>query len=1493
MENYRQKLLKKNVKEKYYKNTDYAIVGIATKVAQYANVFEFWKGLLDGVDSVREMDLVRAELTDSIMCLMNLNSAERDYPAMGYMNDIDCFDNEFFKITPLEAELMSPEQRIFLEVAWNTIVDAGYTKDDINSSKMGIFLGMNNSSIVDYRLLSYMIEPELFGQSAVGNLHSVVASRIAYMLDLRGPAIVVDTACSSSLMALHQACLSIKSGDCEMALVGGVNINIFPSKHNSDGTIGIESSNNRTRAFSEDSDGTGFGEGVACIFIKKLSQAIHDRDHIYCVIKSTGVNQDGASMGLTAPNSEAQQQVVRDTWKKAGINPVNLSFIEAHGTGTRIGDIIEVQSLTSAIRQYTNKSQFCSIGSVKNNIGHLDSAAGIVGVIKAALSLKYGVYPKTINYTYPNIRLNICESPLFVNDYNLTQYKNEMQYCAVNSFGLSGTNCHAVLGSHSKVMKNKVNGEEYHILAISAKSLWSLQKLVEDYYVFCKTCSELDVINFTYTSNSCRDHYTYRLIYLFKDIDECITMLSQSVNDGFDFTNTNMLAFYSDVKTQEQQECIQEKLQKLKQVWRDEYSYKYQKVIKDVMAYLKGKSVDWNDYFRERNPQRISIPGYAFEKKKFWIAPKAMGKKYHALKTKKWCRKERLGNEEREINEGNTLVLHHNTDNVGFLKQLFHTYGSNDARITPIELNDNFEEIYRIISSNMYTHIIYLSKNDHTLFLDNQNIDYSEIENLISVLNVIDNCENVKKITVLVESAHEIIEGDKVCLGNALLEGIVLSFNYESSGTVAQLIDYDCYSRLSKSLYISIVEQSIEIKGLRLGKEYYLKISKLDEVSENNQSTDYKGALIVSGGNGGIGLEVIRHLSKKYSQPIVALGRSKLDNSILKSLSKNIEYFIADITNMNELMPIIQHIEKSYGHIRGVFHLAGNSDAKQIKDLTVTDYANIVDSKVKGTLNLIEATKKFKMELFVTFSSLNSILGGHGLAAYASANGFLDAYCRIRHKNIAKYINIVWGPWGQVGMAKRYGVSKASIVKPISTEEGIRYLEKILHMSEREVIVGEVDNIRFSELECKLPFSYVDSTKKQPNKVNNLDKVANKSNKALVALCFEKSLGIKDIDGDTNFFDLGGNSLSSVNLVTDLNRQFNITLKYNAIEKYSTINELTKHIETIDTTYHERKSDTNLLEGILPFNAFTYKNCFYNSLFSAAQNLGISIPMIIENDIPYYKMKQDFELGISLRSDKSIEEMVRSLGIKCRVNKSDNNILLSIKQAIDKGRPVIIWVDSYYESIRKDTYQTTHHPHSLLVFGYDDFIEEFTIIEHSSIEALDYAPTSIPYKDIVLGYENYEERFLGIENDYSYYEFYRYSSDSNIGLFRSKYYKRLKLQFEDLVLSLKEIDLFRCKLRSAITVDILYMNRMLNGINEIINYKTVEAFLYEELFGESEMLKHQKSIIRGWSIIRIRLLRNMEKKEMVNDDIHNLEDKYNKMSVLEKEKLKILELILE
>ncbi|KEO83161.1 beta-ketoacyl synthase N-terminal-like domain-containing protein [Tumebacillus flagellatus] len=563
---------------------DIAIIGLAADLPGAESADVFYENLRAGLDAVRSFPDERRADIDRYLRFLGTPEEELRYTDGAYLPHIDEFDPAFFRLSPKEASLMDPNQRLFLQTAFHALEDAGYGGGQLAGSSTGVYVGFSNNVKDSYQKMILDADPESVPQSIAGNLSSILPTRLSYLLNLKGPTLVVDTACSASLVALHLACQGIRNGDCETALVGSVKLHTVPLA-SGNFKLGMESSDERTRAFSDGSDGTGIGEGSIAVFLKPLRAAQRDRDHVYGVIKGSAINQDGASMSITAPNPAAQTDVLVKAWEAAGIHPETLSYLEAHGTGTELGDPMEINALKRAFARYTDAVQFCGIGSVKPNIGHLYEAAGLASVVKGLLMFKHRELLPSLHVNRPNRQIDFMDSPFYLNT-KLRPWETApgvVRRMGISSFGFSGTNCHVVLEEPpvEAVTERGVFSEGAYVLPISAKTTAALRQLWTAYRLLLEK-NELPLHSLCYTAQTGRGHYEHRVALVFRNRDELRELLAQEAEAGRVFgegdENANRLA----------------------------------------AAYVEGADVRWRDFYVEI-PAKVSLPLYPFARQRCWV----------------------------------------------------------------------------------------------------------------------------------------------------------------------------------------------------------------------------------------------------------------------------------------------------------------------------------------------------------------------------------------------------------------------------------------------------------------------------------------------------------------------------------------------------------------------------------------------------------------------------------------------------------------------------------------------------------------------------------------------------------------------------------------------------------------------------------------------------------------------------------------------------------
>ncbi len=487
-----------------------AIIGIGCRFPGSSGPQEFWQSIHDGVDAISEVPADRFNLDE-------VYDSDPTVPGKistrwgGFVDQVDQFDPQFFGISPREAARMDPQQRLLLEVVWEALEDAGQAVETLSGSETGVFVGISNN---DYGRTQFGDFSRIDAYAGTGNALSIAANRISYLMDFRGPSIAIDTACSSSLVAVHLACTSLRNGESTLAIAGGVNLILSPAITMNFTKAGVMAPDGRCKTFDAGANGYVRSEGAGLVVLKPLSRAAADGDTIYAIIRGSAVNQDGRSNGLMAPNPAAQEAVLREAYRRAGVSAGDVQYVEAHGTGTLLGDPIEARALGRVLADGRAPGNFCAIGSVKTNIGHCEAAAGIAGLIKVALALRNAEIPASLHFEEPNPHIPFDELPIRVQT-RPGQWSVESgpPLAGVSSFGFGGTNAHVVMqqAPESRTRNREgVASKSCYLLPLSARSPEALQAVARTYLGFLAN-SGSSLHDICYSASARRGHHDYRM----------------------------------------------------------------------------------------------------------------------------------------------------------------------------------------------------------------------------------------------------------------------------------------------------------------------------------------------------------------------------------------------------------------------------------------------------------------------------------------------------------------------------------------------------------------------------------------------------------------------------------------------------------------------------------------------------------------------------------------------------------------------------------------------------------------------------------------------------------------------------------------------------------------------------------------------------------------------------------------------------------------------
>ncbi|MCX7923144.1 MAG: SDR family NAD(P)-dependent oxidoreductase, partial [Clostridia bacterium] len=598
---------------------DIAVIGAACRLpGGIMSKEQLWQFLMENKDAITKMPGDRFAWPEYI----DPENTHKGIDLGGFMGDIANFDAHFFRISPKEAELIDPQQRILQELSWECLEEAGYSAKAVSGSKTGVFIGASGS---DYnRLLDRELE-NIEAHYGTGVSMAVLSNRISYFYDFHGPSIQLDTACSSSLVAIHEAVKSLQSGECEQALVGGVNVICHPSNSIAYYKAGMLAKAGGCKTFDKGADGYVRGEGAVMIFLKPLEKAQNDNDSILAVIKGSAVNHGGQASGLTVPNPAKQALLLIDAYKTAGVEPETVSYIEAHGTGTSLGDPIEISGLKEAFSQLSGKKTetidpYCGLGSIKTNIGHLEAAAGIAGLLKVVLCLWYKSIPASLNFKELNPHINLTNTPFYI--VNKSQAwqpakSNSPRRAGVSSFGSGGANAHVVLEEAPSVTKHSSKKLPGYIVCLSAKTEEVLTQKEKDIALWLdKDGRSKNLFDICATLFTGREHFGIRAAYVVRDVQELQEKLREVRDTGF------TEGYYRDKRKQLQPGIEQsgrkvlDEIQSNKEASGNEYINSLKTLAE---LYARGYEPDWRVFFSDAKPCRISLPTYPFARERYWV----------------------------------------------------------------------------------------------------------------------------------------------------------------------------------------------------------------------------------------------------------------------------------------------------------------------------------------------------------------------------------------------------------------------------------------------------------------------------------------------------------------------------------------------------------------------------------------------------------------------------------------------------------------------------------------------------------------------------------------------------------------------------------------------------------------------------------------------------------------------------------------------------------
>ncbi|WP_139487918.1 SDR family NAD(P)-dependent oxidoreductase [Brevibacillus dissolubilis] len=1102
-------------------DSDIAIIGLSGRYPGARNVREFWKNLQAGKDSITEIPQDRWDL--SLYYDEQKGKPGKSYGKWGgFIEGVDQFDPLFFNISPREAELMDPQERLFLQCVYEAMEDAGYSREALRSYRgagmdgnVGVYVGVMYE---EYQLFG--AQAQLLGNPiALNGNPSSIANRVSYFCNFHGPSVAVDTMCSSSLTAIHFACQSLRNQECEVAIAGGVNVSIHPNKYLMLAQGRFMSSKGRCESFGQGGDGYVPGEGVGAVLLKPLSKAIADGDQIYGVIKGTAVNHGGKTNGYTVPNPNAQASVIGRAYQAAGIDPRTVSYIEAHGTGTSLGDPIEIAGLTKAFTPYSKEKQFCAIGSVKSNIGHSESAAGMAGLTKVLLQMKHQQIAPSLHSKELNPNIDFSQTP-FVVTQELTEWRRPVveingktqevpRRAGLSSFGAGGSNAHIVLEEyfHTDVKSVSCTTTPHSpaVIILSAKNEERLKEQAQRLLTLIEEdqLQDHDLPDIAYTLQIGREQMEERLGMIVNSISELTHNLREYLADRngstmlyrgqFQPADDTISALASD-----------EEMHELIEMWIERKKY-----AKLLDMWVKGISINWSKLYGEAKPRRISLPAYPFAKERYWVpVPDA------AL----------LVN-----NKG--MVPASSTVSPGSVKQGESTTETERAlhllkkewEPSPATPSRQVKRTIAVLTTDMTKgiaqHLALMLPQVHVLDSQalvafggqqGQGYDWSSYDGFVDLTGcgtdgneqtswipwlaqLIENRHKEGVIVLGVTKGLESYQNTTVNLSGASRAGLYRLLQNEYGHLRSRHLDADPYTDdkvLAGQIVTELVTDSEDSEVCYRGGQRYR--SYLSEQSEQQPSERGRvftpfppdQVLWITGGTRGLGFLSAQHFVAHYGvKRLVLTGRETLppreqwaayqeqDTSVaqkirsiqaLEAQGVQVRVLSLRLTDQQDVQKAVDEIKRTMGSIGGVIHCAGMADMETPAFIRKTPESiqQVLAPKVTGLNALYQSMKHEPLQFFVLFSSVSAAIPtlGAGQSDYAMANTYMD-YFAGAHQHACPIISIQWPNWKETGMGEVYSRSyEQTGLLSMTNEEGLHLFDRILAHRTGPVVFPAVVN---------------------------------------------------------------------------------------------------------------------------------------------------------------------------------------------------------------------------------------------------------------------------------------------------------------------------------------------------------------------------------------------------------------------------------------------------
>lgn len=1039
-------------------NIGIAVIGMAGQFPQAADLASYWRNIAAARDCISEVPVSRWS-TDEFY------DADRQAPGksyckwMGVIEDADEFDPLFFSISPAEAKLMDPQQRLFLQACWHCIEDAGINPDGLSGARCGVFVGCTQGLYGQSGG-----SDDLDAQGLMGGNAAILAARISYFLNLKGPSLAIDTACSSSLVAINEACNYLQLGKVDLALAGGVNVLAGPGLHIMTSKAGMLSPQGRCFTFDNKADGFVPGEGVGVLLLKNLARALEDGDPIHGVIRGWGVNQDGKTNGITAPSPGSQIQLQKQVYEEFDLSPETITLVEAHGTGTKLGDPIEVSALIESFRAFTARQHYCALGSVKSNIGHTLTAAGVAGVIKTLLALKHRQLPPTVQFKQLNEHIALAGSPFVINT-ELRPWRvaeGAVRRAAVSSFSFSGTNAHLVV-EEAPERNARVPQQPAYLIVLSARSSKQLRQQAHQLAEYAAANTTGSLASVSYTLLTGRKHFPHRLATIVSTEQELEQYLREWL--ASDQSPRVLSGHGNEVDLQSAQALP---LSSVKPA--DHHSH----LRKLGERFCLGESLQPAQAFAaitlsSQRLHRTALPGYPFAKESYWIGNASSAVRQPGAARPLPARTNLPART--ELNESNDVGADAGQKQWMFIAE--------KPLLDPLPKSIDWQDALGKVAakkllivaddeegSSLASLVTQLAKSRETApgtssGMAVETVAYRDlsIETLRAIPDTVIICgpfdRSAESPRFIDQDIRNVFDVCRLFMRKAwdspirfycvygsdeknpaidceALSGLLSSAAMENSHHRWTLISCDRSVDANRKNQIILQEWlsgAVEESGLpfvevryRDSQRWSTRLQAVKFEPSPPSIFRAKATYLITGGLGPMGMLLCTELARRYQARLVILSRSPLNDEqhekidAIESLGATVHYFSVDITDQAALTAAYRAVKSAVGDLHGVMLLANQVQDGIIANKTWESFARETATKTKGTLYIDQLTAGEPLEFFLLFSSV-AAYGLAGSAGYSYSSAFQNAFARYRN-NLGRTgarsgfsLSCCWGPW--------------------------------------------------------------------------------------------------------------------------------------------------------------------------------------------------------------------------------------------------------------------------------------------------------------------------------------------------------------------------------------------------------------------------------------------------------------------------------------------------